>query len=301
MNQRAILIFRGGLIASIICCFLVWSIAYWFDWFKIRTAHENIKLWNNKFAPSELIQTPIVWLALAHLSLGKWQLVVSQYTKWGSVFGLLHQQRALLSIPLNELLNKPTQEERKRALDAHMRHLEIVYKQSVDMKDELLTRAKKLQEESSQCLEKKRAWDTQFFQGVQWWQDPQVKQWLAQSLEFAPCYITKRIESNAAAYLWSYLVQTLPLLQQRNQLLKTHYNTLIQHYELLSSPLLDELRMVKQQMNWFQVPTEEDMGQIFNMWSFTESSVLPTFSHFVVFPKGQIPNFQNPWIWLTAP
>ncbi|MBP6256807.1 hypothetical protein KA405_03700 [Patescibacteria group bacterium] len=69
----------------------------------------------------------------------------------------MHQQRALLSIPLNELLNKPTQEERKRALDAHMRHLEIVYKQSVDMKDELLTRAKKLQEESSQCLEKKRA------------------------------------------------------------------------------------------------------------------------------------------------
>lgn len=299
MNQRTILMFRWGVLASILCCFFVWSIAFWFDWFKIRTAHENLKLWNNKFAPSELIQTPIVWLALAHLALWKWQLVSSQYTKWWSVFGLLHQQRALLSIPLEELLKKPTQEERKRALDAHMRHVDIIYNQSVIVKDDLLNRAKQLQEESLVCLEQKRAWDKQFFEGVQEWQDPNVKQGLAQSLQFAPCYITKRIESNAASYLWSYLVQSVPLLQQRSQLLKTHYATLITHYDLLSWPLLDELRQVKQQMNWFTVPTEESVSQIFNMWQFTENSVLPTFANPVLYPNGKIPTYENPWITLS--
>lgn len=299
MNKRALLIFRGGMIASILCCFLIWSRAFWFDWFKIRTAHENIKLGNNKFAPSELIQTPIVWLALAHLSLWKWQLVASQYTKWWSVFGLLHQQRALLSISLEDLLNKPTREERKRALDAHMRHVAIVYNQSVVLKDDLLSRAKLLQEESSACLEKKRAWDKQFFQGVQGWQDPDVKQGLAQSLQFAPCYITKRIESNAASYLWSYLVQTVPLLQQRNQLLKTHYETLLTHYELISWPLLDELRLVRQQMNWFSVPTEEEVWQIYNMRQFTENAVLPTYTNTVLYPTGKIPTYKNPWITLS--
>jgi hypothetical protein len=124
---------------------------------------------------------------------------------------------------------------------------------------------------------------------------------LNQSLEYAPCYITKRIEANALHYLASYLWTLHPLLLQRQQILSTNQEKLLAYNGLFEWTILDDLQWIRQQVVSINLPPSTDVDQVFSFWKFDENTVLPTYNpNTVLFPNGKIPTFSNPGIKINT-
>ncbi len=217
-----------------------------------------------------------------------------------SVFDVMSQQRALLSVDIMSLL-KQDPKSNKETLSAHIRHLQVVTDQWEKSIAALQERAQNLLAESNECLVTKRAGDQQFFAGVQSRHDGDTQQWLNQSLEYAPCYITKRIEANASSYLASYLSVLHPLLKQRQNILLVNQGKLLEYNGLFEGTILDELQMIKRQVVSVNVPSATDMDQVFSFWKFDENTKLPTYNlNTIWFPGGKIPTYNDPGVRINT-
>jgi len=105
------------------------------------------------------------------------------------------------------------------AIQAHIAHTEKTIAQITDAAQGLHISAKEYLAKSKECLSFKRQWDALFFKWVQNSDERMSDEWLAMSLEYAPCYITNRIQANAKAFLQQKVQSNAALLQQRSQLL----------------------------------------------------------------------------------
>ena len=293
----AIFVSSCMLIMSLLLIFWSWSVSS-FDRFNIRTSQQNIKVGQSVYVPSSQIDTPVIALALANMRMGNKEYHGNTEISW--IFTLMKQQRALLTIDIIELL-KQDPESNREVLNAHLRHLVLVHEQTVAMGDILQDRARILAVESDACLERKRSWDQQFFLGLQQWDNATTQEWLFQSLEYAPCYITKRIEANATNYLASYLWVMIPFLRHREQLLTHNQELLLQYHGLFEWTLLDELYLLRQQVLAVQYPSTTDVEKVFSFWKLDADTPLPTYNtNTIFFPNGKIPTFDNPWIGLRS-
>gem|GEM_PF-5920806 len=92
-----------------------------------------------------------------------------------SVFSLMNEQRALLSVDIMSLL-KQDENANKESLTAHIRHIQVVTNQTEKNVTVLQERAQNFLNESNACLTTKREGDQQFFAGVQSWNDGDTQQ-----------------------------------------------------------------------------------------------------------------------------
>jgi hypothetical protein len=73
-------------------------------------------------------------------------------------------------------LLKQEEKSNKETLSAHIRHIQVVTDKTTKNIASLQERAQNLLTESNACLVNKRAGDTQFFAGVQTWNDGDTQQ-----------------------------------------------------------------------------------------------------------------------------
>lgn len=292
-------LFLCGLVVSLAALLFMWSSnVFSFDWFKIRTAQQNLKLGHGEYVQASRVDDTVIALALANMRIGNGEFHTTPEVD--NVFSLMNEQRALVSIDIMTLLKQDGTSNQK-TLNAHIRHLQVVNDKTSKNVALLQERAQNLFDESNACLVIKREGDQQFFAGVQWWNDNDTQQWLNQSLEYAPCYITKRIEANAASYLASYLQALQPLLLQRQNILLANQEKLLAYNGLFEGTILDELQSVKRQVSLVSQPTYTDVEQVYSFWKFEDNTKLPTFNpNTVLFPWGKIPTYQDPWIRINT-
>lgn len=294
--------FVAGFLGTILIIILAGrSHVFGFDRFKIWTAQQNIQLGQGQYVPATRSDETPVAAALANMQIGNGEYYTTP--EIDTVFRLLKEQRALLSVDIMSLLKQDTASNAK-TLQAHIRHLELVTQKTKQHSDQLLERAQRLLEESTTCLSAKRVGDQQFFAGVQSRNDGDTQQWLMQSLEYAPCYIAKRIEANASSYLASYVAVAQPYLQQRYTILSTNVEKILAYNGLFEGNILDELQTIKQQVlliNRASNLSPEQLDSVFNFWKFDENTKLPTYNaNTIFFPDGKIPTYANPGIELRT-
>ena len=281
---------------------LLWSFrwgapeVFSFDRFKVWTTQENLKLWHSEFLKSTLVDDAVVALALANMRVANDQYHTTP--EIGSVFQSMKVARTLVSVNIMDLL-KSDRTTNEQNLDAHIRHLALTLDKSTNSVASLQEKSTALIQEAQSCLDAKRAGDQQFFKGVQEWQDADTQQWLATSLEYAPCYITKRIESNAYAYMANMLSASLSLLSQRYQLLTSQRDMILQYNGLFEWSLLEELQLLKAKITAITIPDEAQVEQVFSFRNIVDTNNIPTYNNAIFFPGGKIPTFQNPGVQLS--
>lgn len=261
-----------------------------FNRFKVRTTQENLKLGHAEFVKGTTTDDSVIAVSLANIRVGNGHYHTTP--EIGQIFSLMQASRALISTNIMDLLKHDVAINTKN-LDAHLRHLSLTVEKVEKATQNLQDRSIQLMIEAEACLVQKREWDSLFFQWIQTQKDADTQQWLAQSLQYAPCYITKRIESNAYSYMASYAWAGLPLLQKRKTLLLANRDMLLQYNGLFEWTLLDELQVLKSQVASINAPSSADMNTVFNLFAFTDTTTIPTYNR----PRfDKIPTFQDPWI-----
>ncbi len=289
-----ILFLFGVVITSSALYVLVFWDVFSFDRFKIRTAQQNLKIGHGEYVKASSVDDTVIAVALANMRL--WNSTYQVATKSDDVFWLMNQQRALLSVDILSMLKQDDQTN-KQTLETHIRHMQFVIEKTEQQVVILQERAQTLLNESNACLTTKRAWDQDFFVGLQGRDGWKMNQWLTQSLSYAPCYITKRIEANASHYLASYLSSLHPLLVQRKNILSANAEKLLTYNGLFEGTVLDELQAIKKQVVAINMPTSTDMDQVFSFWKFDQNTTLPSYNlNTLWFPGWKNPTFQEPWI-----
>lgn len=282
-----------GLVISLWLLSFMWlSDVFSFDWFKVWTAQQNLKIWHGEYVQAIRVDDTVIAVALANMHIGNGEF--SPNYQADDVFGLMNEQRALLSVDIISLL-KQDSPSNMQTLDAHIRHLQLVTEKTWKHVAQLQERSQNLLNESNACLVTKKEGDQKFFAGVQWRNDNDTQQWLSQSLEYAPCYITKRIEANATSYMASYLWALHPYLIQRQNILVKNKDTLLAYNGLFEGTILDELQTIKKQVLTINSPSPTDVDQVFSFRKFEQKTELPTFN-MIRFPWGKIPTYNDPGI-----
>jgi hypothetical protein len=279
----------------------VWSSdVFSFDRFKIWTAQQNLKVGHGEYIQATRVDDTVIAVALANMHVGNGDYHVTPQVD--NVFWLMNEQRALLSVDVLSML-KQDLKSNTQTLDAHIRHLQLVTQKTETHVGVLQERAQNLFNESNACLVTKREGDQQFFAWVDAWNDNETQAWLARSLEYAPCYITKRIEANAASYLASYLIALQPLLVHRHNILSVNRDKLLTYNGLFEGTILDELQTIKQQVTIINSApvAPADVDSVFSFWKFDQNTKLPTYNmQNFWFPDGKIPTYENPGINLRT-
>lgn len=290
------IVFFVWLIGSVVVSFLIGTPeVFSFNRFKVWTVQQNLKIGHGEYLEGTLTDDTSVALALANIRVANG--VYHTDPSIARVFSLVKEAVALSSIDVMSLLSDD-EENKRNNLETHIRHLVLNVEESRTIADILFSQAESLMTEAESCLTNKRAGDKQFFDGLVAKQDAEVQQGLSQSLEHAPCYITKRIEANAYAYLSSYLSAIVPFLTQRATVLSVSKEQLLTYHGLLEGDTLNQLQVLKQQL--FQINTPialNDAESVFSLWMITDKTVFPTYNGVFFAPWGT-PSYQDPIIGL---
>lgn len=268
----------------------VWA----FNLFSAWTKDVNIKLWNEYVKESSVDDT-IIGTTLANVALGAWEYHSDGTMK--SVLNLSQTAETLVNVNILELLKGS--DDPQSALDMHLKHIEKTNEEIDDTVENLQAEAQKYMHDAQDCLAEKNAWDKVFFQWLQNNDENMMQEWLQQSLEKWPCYITKRIRANAAWYMAYKAGAQRALLEKRQNLLRTKGDILIKHKDYLEGNILEELLQLKQQLKYLNTVPANDVSA---WWAFNnifdpswKISSLPDFSSLI--PLDGYPTYSDPWNW----
>ncbi len=230
-----------------------------FNFFKVWTAHQNLKIWSDYVRLSQ-IETPVVGGVLAQLKV--WNGIMYSKRATGSSFDANLTAESLVNTDILTLMD--TSSDPNAVMNLHIAQS----KQSLlDMQwnyDQLIELSQQKQEESNDCLTDKRAGDQEFFAWVQEENESKWKQGLDASLEYAPCYITNRIEANAYAYLAQQVTAYYAVLDQRTNTLENNREQLVSSYPLLQWSVAEDLVWLKRTLNTVNTPSFANLEKVFS-------------------------------------
>jgi len=268
----------------------VWA----FNLFSARTKDVNIKLWNEYVKESSVDDT-IIGTTLANVTLGAGKYHGNKSVK--SVLNLSKTAETLVNVDILELLK--WSQDPESTLKMHLKHIEKTTEEIHDTVETLQEESQKYMQDSQVCLQEKKAGDRLFFQWLQRNDEIMMQEWLDQSLEAWPCYITNRIKANASWYMAYKAGAQRALLSKRQKLLSTKWDLLIKHKEYLEGNILEELLQLKQQLRSLNTVSVKNVqawwafNNIFDpSWKISE---LPNFSSII--PLDGYPTYQDPWNW----
>lgn len=257
--------------------FFVMGLFVWqgtsFNLFKVWTIEQNLKLGSDFVRVGE-VSSPIVGTVLAQMKVGQGSYYGS--TSFGTSMRLYDQTAALVEVDILKLLRESRNPE--QVLQMHLWQMEKALEDIQANYDALSELARTKREESEACLQRKRAWDQEFFDGVNQDDPGQTQTWLDVSLEYAPCYITNRIEANAYEYMAQRVTAYSSLISRRNQTLASNAETLVSSFPLLHGDIAQQLVWLQQQLQHVNT---------------TDFSSFDDFFSFSVPPVGTAPSLQN--------
>ncbi len=236
------------------------------------------------------IESPIVWMVLAQVKV--WQGSYYGNNSYASSMRLRNQTEALVGVDILKALRESS--DPQQMLDIHLGQLNQATDDIVANRDSLLEIAQEKNLTSQECYRKKLEWDSIFFAWVQEDDSQKTQEWLDQSLEFGPCYITNRIEANAYAYMAERVTAYYSLISQRNQTLSNNSDILVSSYPLLHGGIAEQLVWLKQQLNRVNTTDFSEFGEYFSFWV-PKADSLPSLQN-VRFNENDlnIPTFANP-------
>ena len=246
-----------------------------FNLFKAWTVTQNLKV-GNDFVRMGEIDTPIIWLTLAQLKVGNNQQFGGSVA--GDVLGISTKAEALINTDILQLLN--TSKNPEQVFDLHQAQMEQLLDDMSSTYDDLSQLSKEYAWSSNECLIKKNEWDRKFFVGVNTSDEWVYQAGLDQSLEQAPCYITNRIQANAYAYLANRAVLYQQLLTNRTSVLSWNREILLSSYPLLQWNILEQLTVLKQQLNTVNTASFEQVSTMFQFGLPSADTKMPGFTDF---------------------
>jgi len=261
----------------------------WFNFFKVRTVNQNLKVWNN-FVKIADVDTPVVWSVLAQLRVWNGSL----YGRRASTDTLALGEKAeyLVSTDILELLRESR--DPASVFDLHLAQSEQLLSDMETSYDSLMDIAQSKQEASQKCLISKQEGDQDFFVWVQDEDEQLYKAGLEKSLEHAPCYITNRIEANAYSYLAQQSIAYQSILNQRKNTLEANRDLLLESYPLLHGDIAQQLVSLKNTLNQVNTTTYTDFSDFFS-FGLPQNGGLPSMQN-VWFRDNalQVPNYIDP-------
>ncbi len=279
-----------------------------FDFFDEWTIQQNVVLWEN-FVKDTSVDNAVIWTTLSQLSFGNGSYSLAPTAE--NTDELFLQSQILVNTDIMSLVTSSQNPD--WAISAHVAHTEKTIAQIKDSSDALNASAQDYLTKSKQCLAEKRRWDAMFFKWVQQSDDRVSDEWLALSLEYAPCYITNRIQANAQAFLAQKVQTNAYLLSQRSSLLTQNKDLLVNNSSYLEWTILEDLLAVKYKMTQLNNVSFDKFVPNFNFDSIDLSGwnsggvsnssfdylnfdyQLPKYDSFVIWPD-KIPTFQEPWL-----
>lgn len=249
---------------------------------------QNIKLWESYVRNSDVDNT-VVWTVLAQISAGNWSYKVPATTN--NVYELFAKSQILVNTDILDIIK--TSDRPYKALAAHVKHTESVINQIGTSTEGLTILARNHLIQSKDCLAEKKLGDRKFFEGANNSNSVLSEQWLAQSLEKAPCYITNRIQANAYAYLAEKVKTHAWLLAARRKLINDNQEILVQNTSYLEWDFLEKLLSLKRQLAVVNSVPYSTFDSVFRFDYLSDDYDLPRF-WWVLYEKGKNPTFQNP-------
>lgn len=258
---------------------------------------QNVILWE-WFVKDTSVDNAVVGTTLSQLSFGNGKYSLAPTAE--NTDDLFLQSHILVNTDIMNLVKSSQNPD--SAISAHIAHTEKTIAQIQEATQSLNTSAQSYLTKSKECLLEKRRGDAMFFKGVQESDDWMSDRWLAMSLEYAPCYITNRIQANAQAFLAQKVQTYAVLLRKRSDLLTKNKELLVNHSAYLEWTILEDLLALKYQLNqvnsvsfnqftpWFSINDPE-----FNLDYLNFDYKLPKYDSFVIWPD-KIPTYQEPWL-----
>lgn len=253
-----------------------------FTFFSLWTKDAGIKAWSTYVRDSSVDDT-IIGTTLAWVSLGEWEYVSDGSVQ--SVMDIFTTSQTLAWVDMLELVRDA--EDPHQAVQGHINHLSATREQMDHAMQQLHADAQEHVQNSAACFSDKQAWDRRFFNGLSTNDEAMSLEWLEASLEAAPCYITHRIQANAAMYLAEKVKTYGGILWQRQDLLERKGDLLADHTAYLEDDMLSQLVTLKQELQWVDTVNYQQVANIYNMNIHNpqrEIGALPDFSQF--FPGG---------------
>lgn len=260
-----------------------------FNFFKVWTVNQNLKIWAD-FVKTSDVPTAIVWSVLAQLKIGNGTLYGRRTTS--DTLGLEAHAQALVNTDILQLLREAR--DPSSVFDLHLAQTENLLQDMDATYASLMQTSQQKSEASQACLQEKQAGDQAFFVWVNDANEMAYQAWLDQSMEYAPCYITNRIEANAYAYLAQKSIAYQTILHQRNQTLQSNRELLLQSYPLLHGDVAQQLVSLKNTLNQVNKTTYTDFSEFFS-FGFPQDGNLPSLQN-VRFKDNSlaVPNYVDP-------
>ena len=170
----------------------------------------------------------------------RWNLILH---KPQSVFKQFQDTQALANIDIMEALQNSNN--KKQTLNTYLNHI----KQSIALIE--TTKSQLSQEISTQnskyneCQASKLQGDGLYYQWLQQLSTHDLEQGLEQSITYGKCAIEHRIRSNAASALYAKLIVYTEALSYRYNILSTHQDLIINHFNVFKDSYLEKLMTVK--------------------------------------------------------
>lgn len=261
-----------------------------FNLFKAWTVTQNLKIWNN-YVRLWSVQSPAVGLALAQLKV--WNGTLYGKSVISNAMDISAKAESLVSTDIVSLMADSNNPE--KVYDLHQAQMKQILDDMKSTHDELSVSAEEFRKKSVECLEKKNAWDQQFFEWANEWDEEKYQEWLDVSLEYAPCYITNRIQANANAYLAQRAIAYQQVLDQRYQTLGSNKEILVSSYPVIRTDMAEQLVAFKQQLSKVNNTEFSEVSQWFQRWLPSEDTPLPSFTN-IRFRDNDlaVPNFVDP-------
>ncbi len=263
-----------------------------FEFLERWTLNQNVKIWE-WYVRESSVDNVVIGTVIAQLSL--WNGTFAVRPTAANIDQLFLNTQVLINTDIFWLIN--ASQDTRQALQSHLAHSQSTLMQIRETAQQLNQSAQSFLEKSKECLAKKRTWDQQFFLWVQQSDSLISEQWLQQSLEFAPCYITNRIQANAQAFLAQRVQANEQILQQRVRIIETNMDLFLMHSWYFEWTVLEDLLRLKRQLQQVNTVQYEQVAPSFdfNFDYLTFDYTLPRYDEFVIWPN-HIPTFEEPWL-----
>ena len=267
------------------------------------TKNVNVRAWKGAlgawYVRESMVDDAVIGTALANISLG-----AGAYKSDGSmkkVLQLADTAGALIQVDILELVKNAKNP--KDALAMHLKHSEKTLEEIDDTVEKLHADAAEYMAISQECLWEKNEGDRMFFDGLQANDEASLQEWLAQSLDASPCYITNRVKANASVHMATKIGMYRALLAKRKQFLEQKWDMIVEYKDLFEGNLLEQLLMIKQQLKQLNTIDATTLSTSLwwpSWWVFVnifdpsrKISDLPNFSKLV--PLDGFPTYKDPW------
>lgn len=290
LGSSAFIVSFGFFVVLIVLFTLFFGSWESFILFTSWTARQNLKLWSN-FVRTDSVDTPIVGTVLAQVKV--WQGSFYGDTSWSSAMRIRDRTQSLIETDILQLLSEAQDPE--QVLQMHLGQMKQTLQDiqaNVTALNDLSTQKR---EASQECYVSKREGDRIFFEWATSHDPQQTQAWLDQSLEFAPCYITNRIESNAYAFMAQRVLAYQTLLIRRSNTLTTYADILVSAYPLLYGDVAEQLVQVKRQLETVNTTDFSLFSEYFMYWV-PPPDALPSLQN-VLFRENdlEVPTYIDPF------